>query len=93
MQLICRCVAVSPTIIAEPDGGISLHGLAMNDSKLMINLLGPGYVLVMIGVAASVQRNSPRVKTAVTTASASSSEARSCSESQWRWIAQNAIVS
>jgi eukaryotic-like serine/threonine-protein kinase len=45
---------VSPTLVAEPGGGIALRGLAMNDSRLMIRLLGPGFALVMIGVAAVI---------------------------------------
>jgi hypothetical protein len=44
---------VSPTIIWQPDG-ISLRGLAMKDSKWMLDLMVTSYVVIMIGIAAVI---------------------------------------
>jgi serine/threonine-protein kinase len=45
---------VSPTIVADPTGGIALRGLAMKDPSFMIHVLAPAYSIVMVGSAALV---------------------------------------
>jgi len=45
---------VTPTLVGRPDGGLVLHGLAMNNPNLMLYVLCPGYILIMVGTVALV---------------------------------------